>query len=137
VGGYNLSFSLFRKLLAQARERGVADLSTDRDYNQLVDRVNKTLFDPFAVSCLSNKTSTKHPNFFIQKLILPRKETVPPGYPNCEIDQISLSSSLSSFIGHPRLRSCVNLPRLPISHPLGDKPLRTACACGREEGDAI
>jgi hypothetical protein len=32
VGGSYL-FALFRKLLAQARERGVADLSTDSDYN--------------------------------------------------------------------------------------------------------
>jgi len=32
VGGLTCC-SLFRKLLAQARERGVADLSTDRDYN--------------------------------------------------------------------------------------------------------
>jgi len=66
--GWCLTFcSLFRKLLAQARERGVADLSTDRDYNQLADRVNKTPSNPSAVSYLSIKTSTKRPNFVIQK----------------------------------------------------------------------
>jgi hypothetical protein len=32
-GGWDLPFALFRKLLAQAREGGVADLSTGSDYS--------------------------------------------------------------------------------------------------------
>jgi hypothetical protein len=58
---------LFRRLQKHAGSEGVANLSTDSDYNQLVERVNANRFAVLAVTSLYDWSFSNRPESVINK----------------------------------------------------------------------
>jgi hypothetical protein len=66
VGGLPQSAPLAKGVETRWGE-GVADLATDSDYNQLMDRVNANPSFVVAVTSLSNRSFSESPDFVIEK----------------------------------------------------------------------